>query len=78
MTKDEMVTLLRSVGCDENTVTAMENAYEMGFDHGAQVGKAMREAIEFGVSMCEHLDFDELLSAKAMSENFRRAVEEMQ
>ena len=33
MTKNEMTTLLRSVGCDENTVTAMTNAYEMGVDH---------------------------------------------
>jgi hypothetical protein len=78
MTKDEMSTLLRGVGCDENTITAMENAYEMGFEHGAQVSKAMREAIEFGVSMCEHLDFDEVPSAKAMGENFRRVVEGMQ
>lgn len=30
MTKDEMVTLLRSVGCNENTVKAMRNAFDMG------------------------------------------------
>lgn len=33
MTKDEMTTLLRSVGVNENTVTAMENAYEMGAEY---------------------------------------------
>ena len=43
MTKDEMSTLLRSVGVNENTVTAMENAYELGFEQGADVGDAMRE-----------------------------------
>ena len=36
MKLDEMITLLRSVSCDENTVTAMTNAYEMGFDHGSR------------------------------------------
>ena len=32
MTKTEMTTLLRSVGVNENTITAMENAYEMGVE----------------------------------------------
>jgi hypothetical protein len=32
MTKQEMTTLLRSVGVNENTITAMENAYEMGVE----------------------------------------------
>lgn len=34
MTKTEMTQLLRSVGVNENTVTAMENAYEIGFEQG--------------------------------------------
>ena len=34
MTKVEMVTLLRSVGVNENTVTAMENAFDLGVEHG--------------------------------------------
>jgi hypothetical protein len=34
MTKTEMTTLLRSVGVNENTITAMENAYDMGYEHG--------------------------------------------
>lgn len=31
MTLEELVTLLRSVGVDENTVTAMTNAYDLGY-----------------------------------------------
>ena len=34
MMKQELVTLLRSVGVDENTVTAMGNAYDIGFEYG--------------------------------------------
>jgi hypothetical protein len=56
MTKDEMVTLLRSVGVNENTVTAMENAYEMGFEQGANAGTLLREAIVEAVSMCHEAD----------------------
>ena len=32
MTKDEMTTLLRSVGCNENTVTGMSNAFDIGVE----------------------------------------------
>jgi hypothetical protein len=32
MTKNDMVQLLRSVGVDENTVTAMSNAFDLGFE----------------------------------------------
>jgi len=49
MTKDEMITLLRSVNCDENTVTAMSNAYELGFEQGAQAGELMSEVIDVAV-----------------------------
>ena len=38
MTKDELVVLLRSVGVDENTVTAMGNAYDIGYDEGHKDG----------------------------------------
>jgi hypothetical protein len=34
MTKTEMTTLLRSVGVNENTITAMENAFEIGVEQG--------------------------------------------
>ena len=30
MTKEDMVQVLRSVGCNENTITAMCNAFDMG------------------------------------------------
>jgi hypothetical protein len=30
MTKEDMVQVLRSVGVNENTITAMENAFDMG------------------------------------------------
>ena len=33
MTKDEMTMLLCSVGVNENTVTAMRNAYDMGVEY---------------------------------------------
>lgn len=32
MSKEELIVLLRSVGVDENTVTAMTNAYELGVE----------------------------------------------
>ena len=34
MPKQELTTLLRSVGGNENTITAMENAYDMGVEYG--------------------------------------------
>ena len=56
MTKDEMTTLLRSVGCDENTVTAMTNAYEMGFEQGANVSEVMKRLVEEAESVCNTVD----------------------
>lgn len=56
MTKDEMATLLRSVGCDENTVTAMENAYEMGFDQGASVSTTLKSLVVEAVALCHEAD----------------------
>jgi hypothetical protein len=44
MTKQEMTTLLRSVGVSENTVTAMENAWELGYEHGVKDGIAKGKA----------------------------------
>jgi hypothetical protein len=41
MTKTEMTKLLRSMGADENTVTAMENAYEMGVEQGMKQERAL-------------------------------------
>jgi len=59
MTKDEMVTLLRSVNCDENTITAMENAYELGFDQGANVAEVLKPLVEEAESVCNALDAGE-------------------
>lgn len=56
MTKDDMVTLLRSVGCDENTVTAMSNAYEMGFEQGAGVAEVMKRLVEEAENVCNTVD----------------------
>ena len=56
MTKDEMTTLLRSVNCDENTITAMENAYELGFEQGAEVGDIMRELVLEAESIVNQVD----------------------
>lgn len=59
MTKDEMTTLLRSVGCNENTITAMENAYEMGFEQGANVSEVMKKLVEEAESVCNTIDAGE-------------------
>ena len=32
MTKEDMISMLRGVGCDENTITAMSNAYDLGVE----------------------------------------------
>jgi hypothetical protein len=56
MKKDEMITLLRSVGCDENTVTAMINAYEMGFEHGSRAYVFLTDAVEQAADVCKRID----------------------
>ena len=32
MNKEQMITVLRSVGVSENTITVMSNAFDMGFE----------------------------------------------
>jgi len=59
MTKDEMTTLLRSVCCDEDTIAAMGNAYEMGFEQGANVAEVMKKLVEEAESVCNALDAGE-------------------
>jgi len=56
MTKDEMVSLLRSVNCDENTVTAMSNAYEMGFEQGASASRGMEALVEAATEIIRSFD----------------------
>ena len=36
MSKEDMIAMLRGVGCDENTITAMSNAYDLGFDYAKE------------------------------------------
>jgi hypothetical protein len=60
MTKDEMVTLLRSVNCDENTVTAMTNAYEMGFEQGAALSDLAQDLIEEARDVLNTVDNEEV------------------
>lgn len=64
MTKDEMTTLLRGVGVNENTVTAMVNAYEMGFEQGAVAYKVLRGAVEEARDICKYLDHGKVDDAK--------------
>jgi len=56
MIKHEMVSLLRSVNCDENTVTAMSNAYEMGFEQGASASRGMEELMEAATEIIRSFD----------------------
>ena len=56
MTKDEMTTLLRSVGVNENTITAMENAYEMGFEQGAAMSDHAQDLISEAVEVVKSVD----------------------
>jgi len=56
MTKDEMVTLLRSVGVNENTVTAMENAFEMGFEQGAAASRGIEALVEAAAETIRSFD----------------------
>lgn len=74
MTKDELTTVLAIAGVEIKIIEAMTQAYEMGFEHGAKVSANMRDAIEFGLSMCEHLDLDEVDNAQKMAFNFRHAL----
>lgn len=36
MTKEEMISLLKVAGCDSNTITAMSNAFDIGFEDGLE------------------------------------------
>jgi hypothetical protein len=70
MKKDEMITLIRSVGCDENTVTAMINAYEMGFEHGSRAYVHLTDAVEHAAEVCKRVDSGD----DAHTEDFWKAM----
>jgi hypothetical protein len=54
MTKQDLATLLRSVGCNENTITAMENAFEMGFESARSQASLLAQA--FDDALVEEID----------------------
>jgi hypothetical protein len=56
MTKQEMVTLLRSVCCDEDTIAAMSNAYELGFEQGAATSESMKTLVEAAAETIKSFD----------------------
>ena len=58
MTKDQMVALLGSAGVTQEIITAMEQAYEMGFERGADVGEVIKGLVEEAESICNQVDED--------------------
>ena len=41
-----MALTLRCVGCNENTITAMENAFEMGFEAARDQARLLAQAFD--------------------------------
>jgi hypothetical protein len=72
MTKDEMTTLLRGVGVNENTVTAMTNAYEMGFEQGAALSPVAMELIEEARDVLNLVDNEEVANTDKFWELFHK------
>jgi flagellar biosynthesis/type III secretory pathway protein FliH len=56
MTKNEMTALLGSAGVTQEIITAMEQAYEMGFEQGANVAEVMKKLVEEAESVCNSID----------------------
>jgi hypothetical protein len=52
MNKEQMITVLRSVGVSESTVTVMSNAFDMGFD------SAKDQAIQIALAYDEQFAAD--------------------
>jgi hypothetical protein len=50
MTKEEMVLILRGEGANENTVTAMENAFDMGVEFEREACAKWLESRKTGVN----------------------------
>jgi hypothetical protein len=54
MNKEQMITVLRSVGVNESTITVMSNAFDMGFesakDQAAQIALAYDEQFAADIS----------------------------
>ena len=48
MTKDQFENLLRSTGCDENSIRFGVNAFEMGMEHEREAcAKACENSVEY-------------------------------
>jgi hypothetical protein len=73
MKLDEMVTLLRSVGCEENTVTAMINAYELGFDYGSRAYVQLTDIVERATDVCKRIDD----GSEADTKDFWKAIDKL-
>ena len=56
MTKDDMTALLGSAGVTQEIITAMEQAYEMGFEQGANASEVMKELVEEAESIANQVD----------------------
>jgi hypothetical protein len=52
MNKEQMITVLRSVGVNESTVTVMSNAFDLGFE------SAKDQAYQFALTYDERLAAD--------------------
>lgn len=56
MTKDQMTALLGSAGVTQEIITAMEQAYEMGFDQGAIAAKGVEALVEAAAEVIRSFD----------------------
>lgn len=72
MTKDDMVALLGSAGVTQEIITAMEQAYEMGFEHGAKASEIMKDVIEEAMSVCNSVDSEAEVNTKPFWNLFER------
>jgi len=52
MTKDQFENLLRSTGCDENSIRFGVNAFEMGVEHEREACAKICEEIYTGEEAC--------------------------
>jgi len=74
MTKDDMKALLGSAGVTPEIITAMEQAYEMGFEHGAKAGVLMQEVVEKAVVMAELVNYEDAKDFWAAYDRLRVVV----
>lgn len=56
MTKNEMIALLGSAGVTQEIITAMEQAYEMGFEQGAVAARGMETLVEAAAEVIRSFD----------------------